>query len=306
MDTARTSTSGAWQSRAVVIATGDCDTPSRPACAAALPPAIVQVAPRDYRSPDELPDGAVLIVGASSTGVQLAEDARTPRAVRDRRRGHAHASAAPLSRPRHLRGHGPGRHPRRSGRDQSRHRRRAPSAVVAAGRPRRLARHRPCRPAGPGRAPDGAPGAIDGTRVRFRSDLVLTTAASHERLVRTLNRIDAALDRAEGRPGPGAPARSLRSSLRATSTHFISTKRGHRTVIWATGYVRRNPWPKALLMGGARSSTVPSASRRRLASTPWGSKIHAAAALHFISGCGVDAEELARTLPHTSARRRRR
>ena len=65
-----TTASDTWQSRAVVIATGDCDTPRRPACADALSLAMVQIAPRDYRAPDELPDGGVLIVGASSTGVQ--------------------------------------------------------------------------------------------------------------------------------------------------------------------------------------------------------------------------------------------
>jgi len=39
-----------------------------------VPPAIACVTALDYRNPDQLPDGGVLIVGASATGVQLADE----------------------------------------------------------------------------------------------------------------------------------------------------------------------------------------------------------------------------------------
>jgi putative flavoprotein involved in K+ transport len=65
---------GRWEAEAVVIATGHCDRPARPAWAHALPASIRQVTSSDYRNPAQLPEGGVLVVGASATGVQLAEE----------------------------------------------------------------------------------------------------------------------------------------------------------------------------------------------------------------------------------------
>jgi putative flavoprotein involved in K+ transport len=67
---------GAWQADAVVLATGGSSVPVVPACAAALPPAVAQRTAFDYRGPDSLPEGGVLVVGASATGVQLAAELR--------------------------------------------------------------------------------------------------------------------------------------------------------------------------------------------------------------------------------------
>jgi putative flavoprotein involved in K+ transport len=60
--------------RAVVIASGACNLPTVPPSAAAVPPWITQVTALRYRSPDQLPAGGVLVVGASATGVQLAAE----------------------------------------------------------------------------------------------------------------------------------------------------------------------------------------------------------------------------------------
>jgi putative flavoprotein involved in K+ transport len=65
---------GSWTCRAVVIATGAHRLPAVPAFAAAVPDHIVSVNPLAYRHPDELPAGGVLVVGAASTGIQLAEE----------------------------------------------------------------------------------------------------------------------------------------------------------------------------------------------------------------------------------------
>ena len=43
---------------------------------ASLPPSVEQITPFDYRDPSQLPDGGVLVVGASATGVQLADEIR--------------------------------------------------------------------------------------------------------------------------------------------------------------------------------------------------------------------------------------
>jgi putative flavoprotein involved in K+ transport len=58
--------------RAVILATGACTRPAIPSVAAAVPPSITTLTPLAYRDPGQLPDGGVLIVGASATGVQLA------------------------------------------------------------------------------------------------------------------------------------------------------------------------------------------------------------------------------------------
>jgi putative flavoprotein involved in K+ transport len=68
---------GEIESRAVVLASGACNRPSVPALAAALPPEVEQLTPFDYRNPLLVPDGGVLVVGASATGVQLAAELRT-------------------------------------------------------------------------------------------------------------------------------------------------------------------------------------------------------------------------------------
>jgi putative flavoprotein involved in K+ transport len=60
--------------RCVVVATGACNRPSVPSLHRDLPPSIRQFTPFDYRSPQQLPQGRALVVGASATGVQLAAE----------------------------------------------------------------------------------------------------------------------------------------------------------------------------------------------------------------------------------------
>jgi putative flavoprotein involved in K+ transport len=67
-------TSGEFTCRTLVIATGACNVPHVPALRDAFPDPILNVTPFDYRRPEQLPEGGVLVVGASATGVQLAEE----------------------------------------------------------------------------------------------------------------------------------------------------------------------------------------------------------------------------------------
>ena len=60
--------------RALVLASGACNRPALPQFAASVPESVEQWTPLDYRRPDQLPDGGVLVVGASATGVQLAAE----------------------------------------------------------------------------------------------------------------------------------------------------------------------------------------------------------------------------------------
>jgi putative flavoprotein involved in K+ transport len=63
-----------WRCRCVVLASGAANVPSLPQFALRIPDHIVQVNPLEYRSPEQLPDGPVLVVGAAATGVQLAAE----------------------------------------------------------------------------------------------------------------------------------------------------------------------------------------------------------------------------------------
>jgi putative flavoprotein involved in K+ transport len=65
---------GDLRCRSVVIASGACNLPNVPALRQGVPASIQCVTPLDYRNPDQLPDGGVLVVGASATGVQLADE----------------------------------------------------------------------------------------------------------------------------------------------------------------------------------------------------------------------------------------
>ena len=67
---------GAWRCAAVVIASGGFNIPSIPAVGAALPGTLESVTPMDYTRPSALPEGSVLVVGASATGVQIADEVR--------------------------------------------------------------------------------------------------------------------------------------------------------------------------------------------------------------------------------------
>jgi putative flavoprotein involved in K+ transport len=60
--------------RAVVIASGACNRPTVPRFSGEVPASVEQLTPFDYRDPGKLPDGGVLVVGASATGVQLAAE----------------------------------------------------------------------------------------------------------------------------------------------------------------------------------------------------------------------------------------
>jgi putative flavoprotein involved in K+ transport len=66
--------SGEWQARSVVLASGAANRSAVPAVADHLAPGVASVTSFDYRNPDQLGGGGVLVVGASATGVQLADE----------------------------------------------------------------------------------------------------------------------------------------------------------------------------------------------------------------------------------------
>lgn len=58
----------------VVLATGPYQVPVLPRAAERLPADVAQIHSADYRSPEQFPSGAVLVVGTGQSGCQIAED----------------------------------------------------------------------------------------------------------------------------------------------------------------------------------------------------------------------------------------
>jgi putative flavoprotein involved in K+ transport len=67
---------GGWACRAVVLASGACSRPQLPRLADDVPASVAQWNARTYRRPSQLDPGGVLVVGASATGLQLADELR--------------------------------------------------------------------------------------------------------------------------------------------------------------------------------------------------------------------------------------
>lgn len=64
----------AFDAANVVVATGPFQQPLTPTISASLPTGVFHVHSRDYRNPNQLPPGAVLVVGSAASGAQIAEE----------------------------------------------------------------------------------------------------------------------------------------------------------------------------------------------------------------------------------------
>ncbi|WP_254074261.1 MSMEG_0569 family flavin-dependent oxidoreductase [Burkholderia sp. S171] len=65
---------GQFTADQVVVASGGYHTPIVPRMAERLPRSIKQIQSSEYRNPQALPEGAVLVVGSGQSGAQIAED----------------------------------------------------------------------------------------------------------------------------------------------------------------------------------------------------------------------------------------
>jgi putative flavoprotein involved in K+ transport len=236
---------GDWAASSVVIATGHCDTPFVPGMAGRIAEGVVQVVPSRYRNPRQLPPGGALVVGASATGVQLADE--------------IHASGRPVTL-------AVGRHTRLPrvyrGRDilwwldamgifdeaaeevfDLAISRSQPSLQLV-GRPDRATLDLPVLQERGVRLVGRVAGA-DGSRVSFADDLVAHTAAADARLARLVQRIDvfAARTGLDAELGPPEPFRPFLWPAPAPAEIDLRAE-GIRTVVWATGFRRLYPWLK--------------------------------------------------------------
>jgi putative flavoprotein involved in K+ transport len=234
---------GKWHARHVVIATGYSDRPFVPPQAQHLSRRIVQIVPTQYRNPAQLPPGGVLVVGASATGVQLADE--------------IHASGRPVTL-------AVGRHQRLPRTYRGRdilwwldamgvfdattedvfdvHTSRSQPSLQLVGRAGRsldvaILQQRGVKVL-------GRLMAAEYEHVLFDDDLVATTTASDVKLAQVLQRIDAFISSTPvNAVAPREPFEATwPSALGTTKTTIDLRAAGIETVIWATGFARRYPW----------------------------------------------------------------
>jgi putative flavoprotein involved in K+ transport len=235
---------GIWLADNVVIATGYSDVSHVPPLARRLSPRVTQIVPTQYRNPSQLSPQGVLVVGASATGVQLADEIRAtgrpvtlavgrhlrlPRTYRDRdimwwldAMGVLHESVADVVNIRASRSQPSLQLVGRSD---------VQSLDVAT-----LERR--------GVLILGRLAGVEHERVSFDDDLIATTAASDIKLADLFLRIDAFIaNTAVNTAPPGGPFEpTWPSALAVTKTSVDLRAAGIDTVVWATGFTRRYPW----------------------------------------------------------------
>ncbi|HET6530226.1 MAG TPA: NAD(P)-binding domain-containing protein [Actinoplanes sp.] len=231
---------GGWAARNVVVATGFHSYPKLPELAARPAPDVAQLTAAGYRSPSSLPDGGVLVVGASASGVQIAyELARAGRPV-------VLAVGCHTRLPRRYRGRDIlwwldriGALDR--GADQ------VPAEAVRAEPSLQLVATAEARGIDLGVVQaagvrlTGRLRAIDGAVAGFADDLVDTVAAAHQRLTRLLGQIDRYV---AGTPGLAAPLPDPPPvvTVPATPSRLDLRRAGMSAVVWATGFRPRYRW----------------------------------------------------------------
>jgi putative flavoprotein involved in K+ transport len=293
-----------WRAANVVVATGWCDQPAVPGMAALLDPSIAQIAPSAYRDPGSLPDGGVLVVGASATGVQLADElARAGRPV-------VLAVGNHTRMPRLYRGmdifwwlERIGSLDRTIDELPDQHASHHEPSLQLVGRPdhrnldlgtlQQL-----------GVVVTGRLTGIDGHHARFAPDLTGTVARANARLRRVLDAIDAHID-ATGLSAEVLAAKHPSPLAVGTAPERLDlAARGITSAIWATGHRRSYPWLHVSVLDERGEI------RQRRGVTPipglyvLGQRFQHTRRSNFIDGVGIDAAFVAdhlagRTIPVT-------
>ena len=295
---------GEWSASSVVVATGYCDLPAVPPASRRVAPSIVQIAASDYRRPDQLPDGRVLVVGASSTGVQLADEIQ-------RSGRHVTLAVGRHTRlPRQYRGQdilwwldrlGVLSQGADAVQDIQRSRRQPSLQLV--GRPDHASldlaalRDRGVRLVG--RIRD-----IDGHRVRLGDDLVATTAAADFKMAEVLTRIDQFIARTGVTAGPPEPFVPTWPLAADTSAALDLKSERIEAVVWATGYRRAYPWLRVPVLNREGEITHAGGITPEAGLYVLGMNFQCRRNSSFIDGVGHDAWTIAHVIAQTMARTR--
>ena len=299
-----TTNRGVWWASSVVVATGYSELAAVPVASHGVASSIQQVVPSRYRNPDQLPSGGVLVVGASSTGVQLADEiqrsgrqvtlavgrhTRLPRTYRGRDilwwLDHLGILTQGVETVHDI--------------ERSRHQ---PSFQLA-GRPDHstldlmVLHERGVRLVG--RVRD-----IDDVRVRLADDLAATTAAGDFKMAEILGRIDrfiATTGMMAASPEPFIPTWPLAAS---GPDRLDLTDERIESVIWATGYRRSYPWLHVPVLDAhgeiiQNGGITPEAGLYAL-----GLNFQRRRNSSFIDGVGADARVIAEAIARSTVRAR--
>ncbi len=294
---------GGWRAANVVVATGWCDRPSVPSFAARLQPDIEQIVPARYKRPSQIAPGGVLIVGASATGVQLADELR--RSGRDVYL----AVGAHTRMPRRYRGKDIFFWLERTG---------ALDRGVDEMRSLADARHEPSLQlvgrtsgasvdlsalAASGVTLTGRLVSIAGRVVHFADDLHITVSHAELRLRRVLTRIDEFIT-AHGIQAEAQTHESLLQVLPGGSPRCIDLRRaGVSTVVWATGFRRTYPWLRVPALDADGELDQRYGITRVPGLYVLGQRFQRTRRSNFLGGVGADAVTVTR---HLLAQPRRR
>jgi putative flavoprotein involved in K+ transport len=205
-----------------------------------MPSNIVQLVPSDYRNPSQVPQGGVLVVGASATGLQIADElaeagrkvtlavgthVRVPRRYRGKDilywmdvMGAINATADPAEErktpPPQLVGT-PENHDLDLGVLQKKGVRLVGRAISA-----------------------------QGDRVYFADDLKAKVETANTQMLELLAKIDGFIE-SSGAQAPAADRDSITTvKVRTAATVIDLRTENIRTVVWSTGYERHYPWLK--------------------------------------------------------------
>ena len=285
---------GSWRARTLVVATGQCDVPFVPAVARSVSRRVLSLHSSQYRSPLGIPEGGVLVVGASASGVQIADE------LRRSGRGVTLAVGRHTRAPRTWRGRDIFWWMDRAGILVERTRdlpdadaaRRQP-ALQLAGRPDRSNVDLSTLQA-LGVRLTGRVNAAEGDRIAFSDDLPSSVTSAQARLERLLAKIDAFAG--FGRYSPHDAVMPVDLS-RAAPLSLSTGAENIRTVVWATGYRRAFPW---LRVPGAIGPDGDIAHVDGVTAIPGlyalGFRLLRKRDSHFIGGVGSDAAVLAQQI----------
>lgn len=296
-----TADAGTWLARDVVLATGPGSHPVVPEPVADLAAGLEVVSAAAYRSPTALRPGGVLVIGASASGVQIADElTRAGRRV-------LVASGRHTRVPRRYRGMDIYWWLQRTGRLDRR--------IEDVPDPRAARRETSLQIVGrdPVRAVDlaaltqhgvevlGRWIGADGARVRFADDLTASCADAHRRMSRLLAAIDTHIAESglESEVLPADPPTPFVPS--AARTEVDLRAEGVTSVILATGYRTHVPWLRVPVLdadGGIRQ-------RRGVTPAPGlftvGQRFQTVRSSGLIAGAGHDVADVVAHLTRPGA-----
>lgn len=236
---------GEWQCRTLVLASGVCNIPVVPKIAEALPDSIYSINAFKYRNPSQLPDGGVLIVGASASGLQLASE------IQQTGRQVLVSAGEQVRMPRRYRGKDIQWWMDQSGLldlrydqvDDINRSRRLPSSQLVGGNPPKNLDINTLQEEGiefVGRA-----ASVFGNKMQFSGSLANVCKMADLKLGRLLKAIDDYIDSSNF--AGEVPAEGKPESTRISDTPRLELDLGSgeiSTVIWATGYRPDYSWLK--------------------------------------------------------------